>query len=115
MLYLNQQEKCQDIRSIEWKWTIKIAIQASRDIPSEFYSSQIAIRTNLPMVSFGLLTRGLFYFTVMSSNTLPFLKHGTDIYYSQSWKQGPALGPCNNVKFGNVCFDAFLSDFSLRT
>ncbi|KAI8906717.1 hypothetical protein EDD86DRAFT_240187 [Gorgonomyces haynaldii] len=68
------------------------------------------------MVSFSLLSRGLFYFTVMSSNALPYIKHGMDVFYSQAWKQGPNLGPCGNVKFTNVCFDDFFHfDFSMSS
>ncbi|KAJ3415950.1 hypothetical protein HDV05_003791 [Chytridiales sp. JEL 0842] len=68
------------------------------------------------MVSFHLLQRGVFYFTVMGTNMLPLLKHGMDVYYFKRYQFATSTGPaCQRLLFPLVCYDTFGTNWTLYT
>ncbi|KAJ3315642.1 hypothetical protein HDV04_002056 [Boothiomyces sp. JEL0838] len=65
------------------------------------------------MVSYNLLHRGLYVFSLYGSTYLPYLKLGMDLYYQDLY-----VGkPCQNVSpiFQNICFDQFGTDWTVFT
>ncbi|KAJ3029838.1 hypothetical protein HDV00_009371 [Rhizophlyctis rosea] len=63
------------------------------------------------MVSFYLLQRGLYHFTLVGSNFLPLLKHAMDLYFQKKW----ANSYCEKIWFPSTCFDDVGTDFTIYT
>ncbi|KAJ3046414.1 hypothetical protein HK097_000879 [Rhizophlyctis rosea] len=63
------------------------------------------------MVSFYLLQRGLYHFTLVGTNFLPLLKHAMDLYFQKKW----AGHYCEKIWFPSTCFDDVATDFTMYT